>query len=177
MKIIDEKGKLFGVINVFDLFVLVLIVATAFFAIKWARIADDPSWMKVKMMHVNCIGIVEIPDERAPYEGVPKYIADIIKEGDTSFNTEGVPVGVIEKVISNEPVKGPVYYSKDGEKLFFNNDSREVTVRLKLLAYEKKGDIYPCITKVPLRIGDGITMKTKKYYLLVSVRKILNDRE
>jgi hypothetical protein len=31
MRIIDQKGRLFGKINLFDLFVLVLLIAVAFF--------------------------------------------------------------------------------------------------------------------------------------------------
>lgn len=49
MKFIDKKGKLFGVINVFDLFVLLMLALSIFFTYKWVRMAEDPSWAKVKL--------------------------------------------------------------------------------------------------------------------------------
>ncbi|MFH1190112.1 MAG: DUF4330 family protein [Candidatus Omnitrophota bacterium] len=167
MKFIDRKGKLLGIINVFDLFVLLILTLSIFFAYKWVRMAEDPSWVNVTLSHMRCIAVT----------GAPPYIADLVKEGDEAYNDDGLVVAKVEKVLSNEPSSVTVYSSKDGEKLFFESDTRNVTVQLELLSYEKKGDIYAVASGpgVSIRPGLGIALKTKKYANPFIVRKILNN--
>ena len=118
MKVIDSKGKLFGIINVFDLFVISVIVFTAFFILKWAMIADDPAWMKVKISHANCVGVMQMPS----------YIAELVKEGDETCDSGGIVMARIAKIISNDATPVITYVSKENDKVFFNNNEREITV-------------------------------------------------
>lgn len=173
MRLIDNKGRLFGKINIFDLFVLCLFAATIVLAFKWVIMAEDPSWVDVKILHTRCIAVA------VPY--APSYIVDLIKEGDEAYNDDGLVVGKVEKVLIEKEVFQPtmtVYTSKEGEKLFFSSDKsiakETVTVQLDLLSYEKKGDIYAVVSGAPIRIGLSVVIKTKKYSLTFIIHKILN---
>ena len=176
MKFIDKKGKLFGVINVFDLFVLLMLALSIFFVYKWVRIAEDPSWVKVKYSRTRCIAIAE------PHP----YIVDLVKEGDESYNDDGLVVARIEKVLIEKKVWQPtmtVYTAKEGEKLFFSSDKSSVsmtmTVQLDLLSFERKGYLYAVAAdgSTPIQAGLNFRMKTKKYSLHLVVREVLNTRD
>ena len=164
MRLMDEKGRLFGAINIFDLFVLCLIALVAVFAIRWSKIADDPPWVKVRLMNVRCIGVVQ----------VPSYIAPLVKEGDETVDIGNVVMVKLNKILSDEATPVATYVSKDGEKLFCNVDTRDITAEFDISAYEKKGDVYTSLTNEPLRVGTSVALTTEKYSVMVSLRKILN---
>ena len=165
MKLVDEKGRLFGVINVFDLLVLCIIVSLAFFAIKWVRTAEDPSWTRVKTLQVRCIGISIIAN----------YKVELVTEGSEMLNEDGLVVARIEKILNNEPANLVVYSSKDGEKLFFKDskENRKLTILVDILSYERRGEIYSCMTDLPIKVGQDFIMNTKKYSINIDLRKIL----
>jgi hypothetical protein len=177
MKFIDDKGRLFGVVNIFDMLVLFIILASALLAVKWARVAEDPSWMKVKICRARCIGLIQLP----------AYVAELVKEGDEIRDPDGLVQAKISRIISADyDITGSTkitYASKDGEKIFLeteNNDKyssniKSITVLVDLAAYERKGDVYLSSTNVPFRVGDSISFMTKKYATQISVRKILSD--
>lgn len=163
MRLIDDKGRLFGIINVFDLLVLAIIVIAAFFTIKWIHMGEDPSWVRVKMVHTLCVGECVVPD----------YMVEVVKEGDEMLNEEGLVVVRIEKILKSEPANVVVYSSKDGEKIFFDSKSRRLTVIADILSYERQGVIYSCTADTPLKIGGAFSIHTRKYSIQITVRKIL----
>lgn len=165
MRVIDNKGRLFGVINIFDLFVLSIIIFIAFFAIKWTRIADDPAWMKVRLSHTRCVGLMQLPS----------YVAELVRKDDEARDSEGIVMARIEKIVSNEVTPVATYVSGRGEKAFVNNASiRDITVIVDLATYERKSDVYSLITNLPLKVGNDISFNAKNYFSQISIRKILN---
>ncbi len=167
MRLIDGKGRLFGIINIIDLVVLCLFAAAMVLAFKWVTMAEDPSWVNVKLLHTRCIAVTNIP----------VYMADLMQEGDEAVNDDGLVVAKIIKVISNESTPVIIYQSKDGEKMFFDPKARNITVELDLLSYHKKGDIYACISVVPIQVGANISMTVKKYSGQFSIHKVLKTQE
>lgn len=167
MEIVDKRGRLFGLINVFDLIILFMLGLSAFFVYKWVHMAEDPSWVNVKLYHTHCIA----------ESGFPAYMIDLVKEGDEMVNEDGVVVVRIEKVLSNEPASVATYFSKDGEKLFFSSETRNVTMLLKLQSYEKKGEVYACVSGIPIKVGASFQVTTKKYSNPFIIRKILSTGE
>lgn len=167
MKILDDKGRLFGVINVFDLLVLCIIVSLVFFSIKWIQTAEDPSWTRVKTLYTRCVGIASLPS----------YMVELVKEGDEMLNEDGLVVARIERILNNEPSNVVVYSSKDGEKLFFKDfeKSRKLTLLVDILSYERQGKLYSCIGDILLKVGYSIRMETKEYSSQINIRKILRE--
>jgi Domain of unknown function (DUF4330) len=170
MKLLDEKGRLFGMINVIDLFVLMVIIYSAVFAVRWIIIAEDPSWTQVTILKAHCVAATEVPD----------YIADIVKVGDGITDVRGKVVGRIEKFESVGRYTPPaVYYSKNGARVVLHSRSnqRSLMVYIALLVYEKGGQLYSLIDNNPIRIGSSIFISTKNYSSNGVVRKILTQNE
>lgn len=165
MRLIDKKGRLFGVINIFDAFVLAILISSALFAFKWMRSAEDPSWAKVDLSHTYCIGTMQMPS----------YVADLVKDGDEAINEDGAIVAKIEKVLDNKPTAVAIYTSNNGDKMYFDSENRDVTVEVKLVSYKRKGGIYACASNLPITIGTNLNLVTKKYSNPLVIRKILTS--
>jgi len=163
MKWIDSKGKLFGIINVFDLFVLIVLVIAIVFSVRWIQMADDPTWVKVEVLNTRCFGVMQ----------VPTYVAALIKDGDEILSTEGEVVGRIEKVLDNQPSSKIVYHSKEGDELVFDSEARNVSVNLVLSSYAKKGQVFIALTNDPLKVGSQLAIQTKNYCGPVFIHKVL----
>lgn len=165
MSIIDNKGRLFGIINLFDLVVILVLLTGVVMSLRWINASEDPSWVQVKTFKVRCMGIAQMP----------VFTAELVREGDRAYNYEKMPTGTIEKILSVKPSPVLTYVSDEGEKVFYDNRVKELTILAELDAYEKKGDIYLAATNGPLRVGDAVTLTTDKYALQLSVRKILKE--
>jgi hypothetical protein len=76
-------------------------------------------------------------------------------------------------VLSVEAQPAATYVSKDGEKLFFNEDAKDVTVMADINAYEKKGDIYIALSGEQMRVGSSFNMVTKRYAEKITIKEIL----
>jgi len=166
-KFIDKRGRIFGIINIFDLLVIFVLISTALLAVKWTQMAKDPSWVSVDTFYINCVVTTSMPE----------YMVDFVKEGDEMSNEDGMVVMRIEKVLSNELLPRAVFCSKGGEKIYFYTDqTRILTLKMKISAYEKKGEIYSCLSAMTIKIGDVFNFTTKKYSTMITIKKIL-ERE
>lgn len=168
MKVIDAKGRLFGVINIIDLAVLGMIAGAGAMAYTWTTMADDPSWVKVKPQHVQCIGV---------FTDMPPYVAALVRPGDESRNEDGIVVARIEKVLGDAPVSSVVYEAKDGSKVTLETRTREVTVLADITAYEKNRCLYAAVTAAPLKVGSSIPVTARDYANPLNIRKILSAEE
>ncbi|GEM_PF-2246646 len=167
IRVIDSKGRLFGAINIIDLIVVMVLVFSAFLAFKWSKVAEDPSWVKVEIFHTRCVAMMQLTP----------YVADIVKEGDEAVDSDGLVVARIEKLLSNKPSSTLVYTSRDGEKMVFNSESREVRVILDLLSYKKRGEVFASMTGLPIRTGSGLMISTNKYFVQINILEIIGSKE
>ena len=165
MGIIDDKGRLFGRINIVDLFILGAILFSAYFAFRWATIAEDPDWVKFATRNVKIECRVTMAVE----------IADKVKEGDLFINDNGKVMGNVYKVVEKKPVNPVIYKSRDGEKLFFtNSNDMNIILIVELLVFEKKGHLYHYSDAItPMSNGSAMALKTKEYTLSILIVKIL----
>lgn len=191
MKFIDDKGRLFGTINVFDLFLLCAVAGAALFVYKWITISKDPSWADFEYIHAKC-KVSSI---------VPGYVADSFKEGDFMVNEKGDVVARVDKILSNEPYPGvnqEFYVSKNGDKIYLNRNtvvisskegetvysrpvtaferrhsSREIIFILDILGYRKKGVVHSCINNLQLQLGYSFSFNTARYSITVSFIEVL----
>ena len=99
MKIIDKKGKIFGIINIIDLLVILLVALIAVFGVK--RLSKSPSVSNAQSKK----GIIYMDVNEVKMATVSK-----IKEGDPLYDYDkGTYLGKIKKV-SYEPYKSEVEY-------------------------------------------------------------------
>ncbi|MCX5677938.1 MAG: DUF4330 domain-containing protein [Candidatus Omnitrophica bacterium] len=166
MKVIDEKGRIFGLINIFDLFVLFVIAFIALFAFKWIRLADDPSWVKVENVHIRCEAVAL----------VPVFVTDIMKEGDVMRGADGTIIARIEKILKVEPVEMTLKDSAAaGEaKAFIDPTSKRVTVLIEMLAYKRLDSLRMYAGAGVFNIGLGFSFETKNYNVTWTVIKVIN---
>ena len=163
MKILDRDGRLFGLINIFDLIVLLMLVTSGIFGFMWFTVAEDPSWVRIEHFYTRCL--VQFY--------VQSYIVEYVKEGDKMVNSEGVVELSLLKIIKTEPSSTVVYASKEGEKLFFTSDTTKFTAEMDLLSYRKKGELLFAVSGNPLKCGSAFAITTDKYKTSIEIVKIL----
>lgn len=171
MRLVDEKWRLFGIVNIFDLLVLCAITSLIFLTFKWATIAEDPSFIKSETVHMKCKGFATVPDCISSL-AVPDYIASLIKEGDVMLDENGNVICKIEKVLSVVPGAQMVYQSKDGEKIFSNSDRVKMALQFDLTAYKRKDGIFFENLGCNVTNIRQITMKSKKYTVILVITEM-----
>lgn len=164
MRLVNEKWKLFGVINIFDLFVLCVITFLIFFSFKWAMIAEDPSFIKSETIHLKCKGVTTVPD----------YMSNLVKEGDTMLDPNGNVICKIEKILSVVPAVQIIYQSKDGEKIFLGSDQVKIALLFDLTAYKRQDGIFFENLGCNVTNIRQIIMKSKNYAITVVITEILD---
>ncbi|MFC1577297.1 DUF4330 domain-containing protein [Candidatus Omnitrophota bacterium] len=167
MRIVDEKGKLFGIINCFDLLVLLVIASFAFFAFRWFQMGEDPTWVRVKTLRMRYVAETVVPD----------YLAKVVKAGDSMDDSKGLVLARIEKISKNEPADVITYSSEDGDKLFFDKTRRRLLMVVDILSYKRLGEIYSCSVDTPLKVGGVYMLHTKDYTLELTMREVLSKKD
>ncbi len=153
MKIINEKGKLFGIINVIDLVILIcillVVVAEVYkFAAPAATEAIAPKSDMYVTMRVR--GAMDYLDEEAKRHLTPgtrliagsNYIADA-------------------EVVSVESVPYLSAASTDNGKFVTANDPQKTDLLIKVRAKQAKTDPILKIGTQEIRIGRGFIFKTQ----------------
>lgn len=155
---------------------LLSILTAALFAVRWARIADDPAWMKVKTGHVRCVGLIKMPS----------YAAKMVRAGDEVKNSDGVVVVTIVKILAEEYAQERTttitYIANDKSKILLESKEEDpyderlkiLTVSVDLSIYEKRGETYITSTNLPLRVGESVPMEPQRYRTQITIRKILD---
>lgn len=151
MRILDDKGRLFGIINVVDLAVLVFLVSLIPVAFYWFRLAKNPEDAVGKKA-----GYCRI---EARFDNIPAEVAASIKEGDYEKNRNGVVCREVVGVVRNERTTAA------------NPNNRDVILLMKVL-YFKFDDGYVMNGGVDLLAGSRIYFRTKEYVLNGVVTKV-----
>ena len=146
MKIIDERGSLFGKINIIDLFVVILILSVIPMVMWGNRLASHP-----KSLPKETKETIEV---KIKLNAIIPELAEVIKEGDVEEDKSGI-VGRIVKIISNEPQK----ILSMGENI--ESGYREIRLLLELSCVVGEGTIK--YGNNVLRIGAGLTFTTDLY--------------
>jgi hypothetical protein len=153
MRIVDEKGRLFGIVNVIDFLAMALValfVATGVLGFIKIRqraglnIAPKKAWKEVIM---RC-------DVAIPEVGLK------IKKHDTEYNEDGEPIAEVEDMLLSD-----LGYS------FFHRS--EITLRLKILCNEDLGQ-YTFKGRV-LKLGQELEFSPHTYTLRGPIINVLSD--
>ena len=92
MKLIDDKGKIFGKINFFDFLLILFLVALTpifYFGNKALSRREVKDFKKVTV--------------QVKFENIIPELASTLSEGDTFKNSSGNTAGVLKKIISDTP--------------------------------------------------------------------------
>lgn len=150
MKFIDEKGKLFGIINIIDLCVLLIIITFISFAVYKKTSAVPPMPASTETIQIK----VEVTDVR-------DVTVDAITEGEIVYNYDkGEVFGkILEKTVT--PVKA-LYQNQEGKLVeSIVPNQYDVTITLESTATVTNAKIL--IGNEEVAIGTTVKMKGKKF--------------
>jgi hypothetical protein len=157
MRFIDNKGRLFGIINVIDLSVLVLITALVLsFAVNMIKYRSDT---KATKKNIENNMSVEYFDTTIMFREVPKQVLKdpkVLVEGDVFFGGNAAFVKVLEVVDLPYKDRGADYCT--------------VTILLRIKCVNLLGEYY--CNNFPIKINCPLTIANSYYTLYGGV--ILN---
>lgn len=159
MKIINEKGKLFGLINIIDLGVLLLILALAVGGFLYMNRKEAPPLIEMKeyLVTLKCSGFGD-------------DVVNAIKVGDRLYYGMGLSDIVITDV-RVEPAKVDVHTS-DGRIIVQDHPTLKdiyVTVKLK----DSLDDPMIYINNLHVTVGKDIALKTTRVEVPAKVTLIV----
>ncbi|MDD5072410.1 MAG: DUF4330 domain-containing protein [Candidatus Omnitrophica bacterium] len=155
MKFIDEKGKIFGRINLIDfLVILFLLGLTPVFYLgnkalthKWA--VKDYKKISIK---IKCASVM--PE-----------LAGFFREGDIVKDNEGNTIGVLKKIISNVPseiITINQFNLRNNDYFLVPNPSgRDVVCLFDVNCTEERGVLF--FNNYAVKIGNSVVLSTDSY--------------
>ncbi len=163
MKIINEKGKLFGIINIVDLIVLVVIVLLIIGGTKLFRSPEIEVEEDVKGEQKEALITLEV-------ENAEKFIVDGLVVGDNLYNDEKeTEFGkIIDKKTENQKEK---IKDSDGNWVY-----RDIPDSYKVIfTIEAKAEDTPKAIRVgdsAVRVGGELVLKNKKVRMAARVVEV-----
>lgn len=154
MKLIDEKGKLFGKINVIDLLIILLILAVV--AIGGYKMAKGGVGVSDKKVTATVVFKgTKITDEVAD----KNLLSYALVTGPNQFNG---------KIIDAQKVPTEVYDKETGMTIESGYNDFYVTAEVTL---SDRANTYK-LGSTELRVGDEYELKTKDFYMKSEVQSI-----
>jgi hypothetical protein len=169
MKLLDEKGRLFGKINIIDFLIVVFLLAVipGFFSV-YKILGKRPDRVPFKWVRVEAVAFV-----------LPEFF-ELMKEGDTSHDLGDNPDGRLLNILE----KDEGHYKKVIERLKGGREGEGVQYRVPaFLEFEllcsQEGKNKPLYYSndhiwISLDREDGFDFRTNKYKLTCYALKIYN---
>ena len=163
MSIIDDKGRVFGKVNIIDFIFIVLLISALPVFYYGSRLAASKKPVEVKKVKVE----VKIRFSRV----VPELIS-VIKEGDADKDPRGSVVGVLKKVDDSRQA-GFVGLGKNDEVVVAPDPTAlEITATFDLTCSYKDGVLD--YRGYQIKIGNNVVFSTDLYSmqgLVVGIKK------
>ncbi|MGI6485976.1 MAG: DUF4330 domain-containing protein [Thermoanaerobacterales bacterium] len=157
MKLIDGKGKVFGIINIIDLIVVLLVIAVV------ARFAMSTTSSPLTVETKNIEVVLQVKDVR-------DATANVIKEGDIVRETKtNVILGKVTKV-DVTPAQTLVE-TADGRVVDYPNPVLK-DVSITVVGTGTAGENAIVLGNSEIRIGTSLTVKTNLYSVISTVVEI-----
>lgn len=151
MKIVNEKGRVFGVINIIDLLVLIFLVLLIPMVFYWFKLAKNPEEVIGKKA-----GYCRI---EARFDNIPSEVAQAVKEGDYEKNRNGNVCRKVISVVRDERTKG------------LDPNNRDIMLLMEVL-YFKFDDGYVMNGGIDLLAGSETYFRTTRYILKGILTKV-----
>ncbi len=159
MKILDDRGRLFGLVNVIDLLVLLLVVAAAY-TLFTRFVADD---MRYDPGAVPVTITTHVSEVRQP-------TVDAMKVGDTVYDhVTGQVIGeIVQKEV--EPYREPVD-AGDGRLILAEVPERyNINVVLEGYGHDLGRTIR--VASYEVRVGSSLTLQGREFSVASTVFKV-----
>ena len=170
MKIIDEKGRIFGKINVIDFIIVLFLI----FLIPMSYYGYKLSQQKTHNKYNNETKKITIEVRALASRVIPEKVA-LVSVGDKEY-IESHVLGEITSIVSNKPSR-EVFLSQTEEKIKFLDHPFLKDIELIFTLKIKKENSQIFYQKVPIKIGNNFIFKTSKYNLKCQILEIINDKK
>ena len=160
---IDQKGKIFGLINVIDFIVILLLLSFVALIFIGYRVVSKPENAAYKKWINVQIKLVEIEPE----------LVDVINVGDVEKDLSKMTIGKLTAISSVKVSK--VWVIVDNQKLstIDHPTKRDVIISAEILCTRKDGVWY--YKSAPVKINNMIMFETELYNLPGLVIKMAID--
>ena len=164
MSIIDKNGRLFGKINIIDLFVILIVlfvIPMFIFGYKamTVRAEKQKTWVDVSMK-VSRV--------------VPELV-EVIKPEDFEIGDSGRKIGVLVKIDKMIP-SATLVLANDSTHFTLINDpiTKDVMITLRLLCKNESGFFY--YKNLPVKVGGAIIFSTGEYDITGTILKVVRNK-
>jgi len=162
LKIIDDKGRVFGRINIIDLGVLIILACMVMLLYFGYRVmARDRLMPELKPVTVE-----------VKFSNLAPELADLIREGDVEISDKGKAIGTLTKILSNKPSDIVLLT----EKVFAVSPHpfyKELKADLNILCEDEKGRI--SYNKRIIKAGKEFVFSTDKYEVVGLITNVRTE--
>lgn len=155
MKFIDDKGRIFGKINIIDFLVILFLIG-----LVPVFYLGNKALSKKEIVKVYKEVSVQVK-----FSNIIPEVADAFHEGDVIKDNDGKATGVLKRVVSNASPKvltvNLLNVRSSDYLLTPNLGGKDVVCLLELKCTEENGVLY--FNAYPVKIGFNITVNTDTY--------------
>jgi hypothetical protein len=148
MEFIDDKGRLFGKINMVDLFVILIIIVLIIVCVKFVIYKSTPVQKETITLYVYAYS-----------ENIMPEVAESVKVGEKEIENGNCVVEILEKKVKD-------YQWNEHKNLF-------LTLKIKA---EKEEDFFYFKNRL-IGVGKRIAINTEDHYLYLEVLKVYDEYE
>tara|TARA_B100000315_G_scaffold15944_1_gene14283 strand:- start:146 stop:1006 length:861 start_codon:yes stop_codon:yes gene_type:complete len=158
MKLIDDKGRLFGKINVIDLLVILFLLGLTPIFYYGYKITTFNVEAPPQLLQGTVLKEFEVK-----FKNIPKKFLPMIKEGDKQYDETKGMIAEIAKIMKKEPSSVIMSYGKESiaEKIVKLDDYYDLTVKMNLLVLPLNGKLN--FNNTSLKFNTKYTFSLNKY--------------
>lgn len=168
MKIIDEKGMVFGKINLIDFLVVLFIVfLTPIFYFGYKILNTKENIVVIEQKRIIQVEV--------KFSNILLEVANVVKEGDVARGPAGDAIGTLIKIVTNESPKSYLLDSKDNQFVIIPNpysQSRDMLAVLDLKCAERGRALH--FDTYVIKVGSSILFSTDLYDIQGTIVGIKN---
>ena len=160
MKLIDEKGRVFGRINIFDLIILLAVISLVPFFYFGAKMLVPKQKAVLEVQEEMVASSLEI---YCKFFGVDKGVAEQMSEGDKEIDENGKTEGEIVEIVYRRPHRLHLNIEQRDKAIKVNiPENVDILTKLNLeIQVDKKGNVYYKGQNV--KISKDIVFNTEEY--------------
>ncbi|MDD5270716.1 MAG: DUF4330 domain-containing protein [Candidatus Omnitrophica bacterium] len=161
MKMIDEKGRIFGKVNIIDFIFVVLLLSMIPVFYYGNRLTEvkKPAEKKYEKVIAEIMFLKIMPE-----------LASVLKEGDINKGAGGKAAGVLKRIISSENNRFAALGNNDQVVIMEDPTTRDIRASFELNCTNNNGALD--FEGYSVRIGSNIVFKTDFYSMQGIVVKI-----
>ncbi len=168
MKIIDDKGRLFGIINIFDLAVLVIVILLIPMG-YFGYVIYKKTHLRIQKNEVKSISFSS--DVNCLFFGVHPNIVKKIRIGDMEKDEHGEVIARLKGFKQPQPYTEKLNLNDHESILLVNSNLQQIPAAFQMKLFIKENKVYYKNLNNEIKIDSLITFETSKYKLACKIKE------